>query len=533
LALVWFVNPWFMDHLQSWLFITSVPLMMFGWWLGPHLPGKTQPVVWASTVFLIYVVSLLRPLPSAVDTRLVVLGIDGATWTVVERAETPNLDALKAEGFWGDLMAAEPMFSPLLWTTMATGKTPDEHGIRGLNTRADQATAARFWEVARSHDLTVGLYKWLVTWPPPSDDVPGFTVPAWLASDAKTHPMGLSWVKEMELSNREHRKRVATDRSMGMLVVAGIPDGLRWSTIWAGIRFSMMEKLSPMPPRKRTAFLRRMRLRIDRDVFISQLHEHEPDVATFTVYLTDALSHTHWSSDGGRHVDGAYALSDQIVGEIRQQLGPKGAVLVVSDHGFRNADGGAHAVVPHIDELKQWLEPHIGAHQIVRVGRKLILTPDAPISDQALPTALAQMQFEDGTAMYRVEPFPQKTMWSLSVENVPPEADWEGIEVGGLPLTDLVSPGRADDGEHDARGIVVMAGPGVAPRDLGTVSQLDLTPTILAYLGLPVGNDMKGSSWIPESTERVESHDPLAPSKRVEAKGPADMERLQQLGYVD
>jgi hypothetical protein len=440
---------------------------------------------------------------------------------------------LKADGLSGVLMAAEPMFSPLLWTTMATGKTPDQHGIRGLNTRADQATAARFWEVARDHGLKVGLYKWLVTWPPPADDVSGFTVPAWLASDATTHPSDLSWVKEMELSNRERRKRVATDRSMGMLVLAGIPDGLRWSTIWAGIRFSMMEKLSPMPPRKRSAFLRRLRLRIDRDVFIAQLHEHEPDVATFTVYLTDALSHTHWSSDGGRHVDGAYALSDQIMGEIQSQLGPEGAMLVVSDHGFRNADGGAHAVVPRIDTLKTWLEPYIGAHQIVRVGRKLILTPDAPMSDDALTNALALLHFEDGTPIYRVQPFPQKSMWSLSIEHVPPEADWDGVRVGEILLTDLVSPGRVDDGEHDGRGIVVMAGPGVSKGSLGQVSQLDLTPTILAYLGLPLGNDMVGSSWVPESVDRVESHDHLAPSKSVEAKGPADMERLQQLGYVD
>ena len=484
-------------------------------------------------VFFIYALSLIRPVPEPVDTRLVVVGLDGATWTVVDRAQTPNLDALKAQGLSGDLMAAEPMFSPLLWTTMATGKTPNEHGIRGLNTRSDQATAARFWEIARSYGLDVGLYKWLVTWPPPGDDLPGFTVPAWLASDAATHPSDLSWVKEMELSNRQHRKRVETDRSMGELALTGIPDGLRWSTIWAGIRFSMMERLSPMPPRKRAAFLRRLRLRIDRDVFISQLHEHEPDVATFTVYLTDALSHTHWSADGGRHVDGAYVLSDQILGEIQAQLTPESAILVVSDHGFRNAGGGAHAVVPRIDALTAWLEPHIGAHQIVRVGRKLVLTPDAPLLGDALTEALAGFRFDDETPLYRVEPFPQKSMWSLSIEHVLPEAEWDGVRLGGILLTDLVSPGRADDGEHDARGIVLLSGRGVSQGSLGEVTQLDLVPTILAYLGLPVGDDMTGSSWVPETVERVDSHDHLAPSKRVEATGPADMERLKQLGYVD
>jgi len=530
----WWVNPWFMDQPGPYLFVVLVPLLPLGWWLGPRLGTIRRPWLWALVSALMFMLSVMRPVPGFTDTQLLVVGIDGATWSVIDRTQTPNIDRLVAGGTRGTLVAEEPLFSPLLWSTLATGRTPDQHGIRGVRTRTDEAKVARFWDVARDAGLSVGLYKWLVTWPPPAEPMPGFTVPAWLAGDARTHPSDLSWVKELELSRRTHRKKVAATRALPFILIDGIGDGLRWSTVWAGLRFSFMERLSPLPPRKKDAFLRRLRLRIDRDVFVSRLHRHNPDVATFTMYVTDALSHTHWSSDDGRHVDGAYRLSDTILGELIEEVAPNAHILVLSDHGFRNGGEGhgVHAVVPKIDRLKSWLEPKIGAVEIVRVGRQLAITPDVPVSDDVMRGTFAAVHFEDGTPLYRVEPFPRGVAWNLKVHHVPVETAWAGVMLAGLPLVDLVSPGKAEEGEHDPNGIVVLAGPQVESNVLGKVSQLDLTPTILALLGLPVAENMTGSSWVPEPVERVSSHDHLAPTSSGE-QGSTNEERLQKLGYID
>ena len=41
----------------------------------------------------------------------------------------PNLARLMREGAWGPLRSREPLLSPLLWTTIATGQRPQDHGI--------------------------------------------------------------------------------------------------------------------------------------------------------------------------------------------------------------------------------------------------------------------------------------------------------------------------------------------------------------------------------------------------------------------
>ncbi len=529
-----FINPRFLDEPGGYAFVTLVPLIGLGWWLGPVLPTRRGPWPWMVVSSVLFGLACLPPFSGQVSTRLVVVGIDGVTWNVADKVSMPALEQLQARGRRGTLMAEEPLFSPLLWSTLATGQRPDQHGIRGLNVRSDQATAARFWEVARSHGITVGLYKWLVTWPPPGDEVPGFTVPAWLAADASTHPSSLSWVKQLELSKRSHRKQVTSARSVPELIREGMMDGLRWSTLWAGLRFQCMEWLSPMPARKREAFLRRLRLRIDRDVFIDALHEHEPELATFTIYVTDALSHTHWSRDGGRHVEGAYRLADTVLGEIVGELSSDATVLVLSDHGFRNAgeDGGAHAAVPKIERLKSHLEAAIGPVEVVRVGRKLVITPEVPLADAAIEAAMTLLTYGDGTPLYRTEVFKGSIAWSVSIQSVPPEDEWAAERINGSPLSEYVVPGRTDEGEHDPSGIVVLAGPDTGTDPLGSVSQLDVAPTILSVMGLPAALDMPGESWVPEMVERVPTHRALAPA-RVEREEPANTERLRSLGYVD
>ena len=533
-AIRWLCNPWFMDQPLTYAAFTLIPLSVLGWWLGPRLPEVNSLMGWFRASVVLFCLSLVPPQHDRLAPKLVIVGIDGVTWTVADKIEMPALEGMVRDGQRGTLLAAEPLFSPLLWTTIATGQPPHVHGIQGLKVRADQAQYARFWDVARYHGLSVGLYKWLVTWPPPEDDVSGFTVPAWLAADAQTHPADLGWVKELELSRRTHRKRVATGSSLPTLVWRGVGGGLRWSTLWAGARFFAMEQLTSISPGEREAFLRNLRVQIDRDVFIASLHRHEPDVATFTVYVTDAISHTHWLSDGGHHVQGAYQLADQVLGEIRDNLVPGTPILTLSDHGFRNAgeDSGAHSAVPKIDALSAWLARRLGEVEIVRVGRKLVINSSNPVGEGELELALSQLLLPNGEPLYGVDVLPGQSGWSVSIANIPPQGEWERQFVGARPLSDWVRPGRSESGEHDEAGIVVLAGAGIEPGQLGDVSQVDVMPTILSLLALPVADDLPGRSWVPERVGRIESYAGLAP--RSETDGViSNEERLKRLGYID
>lgn len=65
--------------------------------------------------------------------RLLILGLDGATWTVLdpmrERGLMPNLDALLARSAHGTLRSCIPPVTTAAWTTMMTGCGPARHGV--------------------------------------------------------------------------------------------------------------------------------------------------------------------------------------------------------------------------------------------------------------------------------------------------------------------------------------------------------------------------------------------------------------------
>ena len=65
--------------------------------------------------------------------RLVILGLDGATWTVLDpmrrRGLMPNLDALLAQVRARDLALDVPPVTSAAWTTMMTGCGPARHGV--------------------------------------------------------------------------------------------------------------------------------------------------------------------------------------------------------------------------------------------------------------------------------------------------------------------------------------------------------------------------------------------------------------------
>jgi hypothetical protein len=78
--------------------------------------------------------------------KVVVVGIDGAEWTVLERlraaGRVPTLDRLATEGASGPLGSLQPTRSPALWTTVATGMPASRHGIENFVLYRPQAEFA-------------------------------------------------------------------------------------------------------------------------------------------------------------------------------------------------------------------------------------------------------------------------------------------------------------------------------------------------------------------------------------------------------
>jgi predicted AlkP superfamily phosphohydrolase/phosphomutase len=99
----------------------------------------------------------------------------------------PNLAALIERGVAAELETVEPVISPVVWTSMATGQRPEVHGVHDFFADARSVAAPTIFERLAVQGLRVGTYEWLVTWPPRA--LPGgFVIPDWLRRDLALAP---------------------------------------------------------------------------------------------------------------------------------------------------------------------------------------------------------------------------------------------------------------------------------------------------------------------------------------------------------
>ena len=122
-----------------------------------------------------------KPEPVA---RVVFIGADGLEWNVLRpllrAGKCPNLRALMERGAFGHLSTLVPTLSPILWTSIATGKMPEEHGIHGFTDQdLKQYTSAQrkgraVWNIASERGLSSDVFGWWITWP--AEEIRGMMV---------------------------------------------------------------------------------------------------------------------------------------------------------------------------------------------------------------------------------------------------------------------------------------------------------------------------------------------------------------------
>ncbi|MBD3367360.1 MAG: hypothetical protein GF405_04165 [Candidatus Eisenbacteria bacterium] len=125
------------------------------------------------------VTSCGREETGGVSRRVMIVGIDGLEWDVMapllEQGRLPTFARLIREGTWGELISLEVLESPVIWTSIATGKTPEKHGITGFAKRgragrnvpmtSNVRRVDAVWDILGDRGMTVGIVGWLATWP--------------------------------------------------------------------------------------------------------------------------------------------------------------------------------------------------------------------------------------------------------------------------------------------------------------------------------------------------------------------------------
>lgn len=336
-------------------------------------PGKALPEVLAS-----FSPEKLARMRKETGGKVVIIGVDAADWDfalpMIQRGELPNLARLRREGAYGEIRTGSPPLSPLLWTTIATGKSPDLHGINDflvLDGKTGQMVpissefrkVKALWNIASDAGLSSAFVAWWATWP--AEPIRGIMVsdrvsyslfsfvPGENPGGGETFPEG--YFQEIQPALRSESSVTAKELSGMVRVTEAELAVARTASARRGERGEEMESLATLI---RVVASTENYSKIALDI----LRRKQPDL--FSVYFQgiDEVSHRFAHLEPPRMpgvpeerfrkysgvVAGFYRLQDRIIGEILREISPGTTVMLLSDHGFATGQARPRDFPPFI-----------------------------------------------------------------------------------------------------------------------------------------------------------------------------------------
>lgn len=491
------------------------------------LAGWTSYVV--ATRFTPWIWPLLFALPIAVivsgatpwgrgvgeGSKVLVLAFPGLSWSVaedlVERGEMPNLANLRRRGSWGEVRSVRPMLTPVVWTSIATGKTSGEHGVQGFGVTASDVRVKRIWDIYAERGWSIGLFDWPVTWPPP-DDAQGFVVPSGSDPGIECIPHELSFIRELAMS--EKTKRPRTWGRHWRYAFLGIKHGAHLGTLIESGRTILAEPFTRDRLEAAQIYKKRvLRSRLSCDHFVDLRRRAAPDFAAFHTNIIDVAQSSFWkyyepaSFEGitpadieryGSSVQDAYRIVDGFIGEILAGAKNDDLVVVVSDHGAEAiSDAAAKTYTLRLEplledmRLKNVVEAtNVGARTYVRMKRG----HEGDLNRIKRLFDTARLGEENAPAFQtRVDEWDNLVVTVEPIANERPN-DTILFQGGRCPVSEVVRAVEIQESSQMREtGALVLAGRGIRPGSrIENASLLDLVPTVLALTDFDLAADMPG-----------------------------------------
>lgn len=398
------------------------------------------------TGLLLAAAVLALPANAAGEAPVYLIGIDAATWELadplLEAGRLPTLEKLIGAGCAARLKTDDPgTNSGIIWTSIATGKTKDKHGVRDWDLEQGPPLSTNrkvkaLWNILSEHGKRVLLSYYMGTWP--------------------VEPVNGVMISKRWKSAEHYPKAVYPADAFAP---AGDQAARALLTEWPNVSEDF-----PAPPNS-TQARRREQLRtlgesLSDDEAAVRIAEHflsKGGFDFFAIHLwgLDRVQHQFLETPGGALadrtvVDRYYERVDALVARLVRKAPDGATFLVLSDHG-------AAAVRPALERVH---------------GR------------------------------------------------------W-------LP-----------SGEHMDTGMLVVSGAGAGRcAERGSAVTLDVAPTVLHLLGLPVADDMDGEPLLrylgarPASTpvRRLATYEDGRAKSAVAPKlapAPKELDMLKRMGYI-
>ena len=431
--------------------------------------------------------------------RILIIGIDGASWPLldelIEGGKLPTLARCRAAGYSGVLESSVIPESAMGWGTLRTGVNAGRHGVFGFEF-ADQSTPA-YWRLAGAY----GLLSVVVGVPdaPLRRPFEGVFVGGW------TYGAFEDFVEPRKLRRALYRARY-----------------------------------TPSLTKLRNADYYNLRTRSRTDLTISLLGRLPWDHAFVVYEYGDAAGHRLGLRSAGWVA--SFEEIDAQIGRLLDQVGPQTTVLIVSDHGWKDYRGAI--------ALGPWLGNNgfSGWKVSMWAGSRLGIEPATQ-----LPPRARQMQRKRLVAA--LEALRESPDGPRLIEDIIlGEEAFSGPHATadrGLLIVELANGFRAASSEqgelvkrhafehHSSDGIYLLIGPDIPPGAGPISSILDVAPTVLGFLGIPLPPALEGRPLFDFGPPRLDAlpaeawrMDLEATSKATEPVPEHLEESLRALGYI-
>ncbi len=497
--------------------------------------------------------------------KLCIIGLDCLEPTLLERwlVDLPTFARLRALGAWGRMRSCTPPITVPAWSCMMSGLDPGALGIYGFRNRtgygyealgfatSDWVKADRLWDIFGSHGKKSVVLGVPGTYPVrPINGV--------MIADFMTPSLENVWAYPPELQADVRAWLGGED------YLFDVPD------FRSGDKDRILADIHTMTRRRFT---------VAREL----LKREQPDLFAMVEMGSDRIHHGFWhymdpehrKHEPGHPLENAIhdyyvALDREIAGLLELIDLRNTAVMLVSDHGGQRLDGGicinewlrkegllvlkAEPGAPctplakcEIDWARTtaWAEGGYYARIFLNVkGREPqgIVEPEAYERTRGdLAHRLAGIPDDKGRPIPTLSHCPQRLY--PRVEGIAPDLitifgglHWRAIGTLGWPALHIFENDTGpDEANHAQYGFFQLAVPGV-PATQGTqdIDILDIAPTLLTHLGLPVPVEMRGRTMVAGPLPMpAASGNSATPGQTYTRSESAEIEkRLEALGYL-
>lgn len=473
----------------------------------------------------------------------------------------PNFAELMRKGCSGVLKSTTPPYTPPAWSSFYTGVNPGKHGIYGF-TRINPATgqreltnlramgARKIWQIINEHGFRTGLVNLPLTYPP--EPVEGYLVTGLMTPEHSRHyTYPRSLVEELGSLGTPYFVDVSLD-------------------LERDVKNTRIVKKLLVALRGRRAAIQHLLKRHPCDFVVVVFVELDRLQHVYWKYIDEncALYNTARGEKFRAEIETCYRELDDSLGDIAASLGNDAQLYIISDHGFTElrsefflnnwlAQEGFFALN---SSSRMMLKPLYGKLRSSKLVHALLSKWYGKVREQGLnqvvdwehTDAYAREQGlfmnlkgrEEHGSLNAGEDYEEKRELikeKLSLFANPQTGErmvdsiyfkeeiYEGpyldvapdiipvlgnytcsVNEGVLRREVLSDCSAVPYGVHDPNGVIVAYGRGIsAGETIGGASIVDVAPTLLHVMGLPVPDDMDGKVLIDLFDENFKKQNPL------------------------